>query len=305
MDYYFPPIPDKTQLPIWTGHGFKVGEEILPILSYEKSTSGWTDDLTTFHEATAGESHFIDRASRMHAISQIRKYVSVRNPVILDIGCSSGFLIENLRTEYPNSFIAGTDVVMGPLMNISKKDPSIPLLHFDLARCPLPDNSVDVVVLLNVLEHIENDQLAIHHLYRILKPGGVAVIEVPANPNLFDIYDKLLMHYRRYRLQDLRELFLNENFSVLEESHLGFFIYPGFYMIKQLQRIKQSKIKNEDIPARVSRNITATRNNLIFEALMNIELWLGSVASYPFGIRCLITCKKISLGFPDTVRATP
>ena len=50
-----------------------------------------------------------------------------------------------------------------------------------------------------MLEHVEDDQAAIRQVYRILQPGGVAVIEVPAGPDLYDIYDRQLMHHRRYR----------------------------------------------------------------------------------------------------------
>ena len=81
----------------WDGSGFRVGDEKIPILSYETSSSGWTDDLTSFHENTAGNSHFIDRASRRYAVSQVARYISGETPVILDIGCSSGFLLSLKR----------------------------------------------------------------------------------------------------------------------------------------------------------------------------------------------------------------
>ena len=289
----FPPIPNSPHIPHWTGRGFQVGDEILSVLSYEKSESGWTDDLTTFHEDTAGSSHFIDSASRNQAVSQLTHHLLMDSPVILDIGCSSGFLIENIKETLPNSFVIGTDVVMQPLVNLAGTNPETPLLQFDLTRCPLPDNSVDAVVLLNVLEHIENDALAIRQLYRILKPGGIAVIEVPAGPGLYDIYDELLMHYRRYRLRDLRKLFLHEKFSLLKQSHLGFFLYPGFFLVKLLRRLKGSMIKQENISSLVSDSITQTGENPLFRIIMNWELILGVRLSYPFGIRCLVTCKKM------------
>lgn len=288
----FPSLPDSRETPEWTGCGFQVGDRVLPILSYETSTSGWTDDLTTFHENTAGDSHFIDLASRRHAISQVAQYISDASPVILDIGCSTGFLLADLKAAFPNANVMGADIVLGPLLNLAKASPEIPLLHFDLTRCPLPDNSVGVAVLLNVLEHIEDHALAVRQLYRILKPGGIAVIEVPAGPELFDIYDELLMHYRRYKLPGLRHLFLDSGFLVLQQSHLGFFLYPGFFLVKQIRRKKRTDISEEEIPNLVSKSINQTGNNLFFRALMSFELMLGKVISYPLGIRCLLTVQK-------------
>lgn len=290
--FSFPKLPNDLHTPMWTDHGFQVGERNLPILSYEAGTSGWTDDLTTFHENTAGDSHFIDLASRRHATSQIAQYSSDTSPVILDIGCSSGFLLADLKTSFPQAYVMGADIVLGPLLNLAKTAPETPLLHFDLTRCPLPDNSVDIVLLLNVLEHIEDDLLAIRQLFRILKPGGIAVIEVPAGPELYDIYDELLMHYRRYKLLGLQRLFLDTGFSILRQSHLGFFLYPGFFLVKQLRRKKRADIPDEEIAALVSQNINQTGGNHLFHILMQLELALGKMISYPFGIRCLLTIQK-------------
>jgi SAM-dependent methyltransferase len=292
MSFPFPPIPNSDQKPEWTNHGFRLGKSHLPILSYEPGSSGWTDDLTTFHENTAGGSHFIDLASRRHAISQVAQYTSGTSPIILDIGCSSGFLLADLKTSFPQAYVMGADVILGPLLNLAETIPEIPLLHFDLTRCPLPDNSVDVAILLNVLEHIEDDALAVRQLFRMLKPGGIAIIEVPAGPELFDIYDELLMHYRRYKLPGLRHLFLDAGFSIVRQSHLGFFLYPGFFVVKQLRRKKRADIPEEEIPARVSQNINQTGDNPAFHALMHVELAIGKVISYPIGIRCLLTVQK-------------
>jgi SAM-dependent methyltransferase len=288
----FPPLPNTTEMPHWTGTGFQVGERVLPILSYEVGPSGWTDDLTTFHESTAGDSHFIDIASRRQAVSQVAQYNLRETPVILDIGCSSGFLLADLKIAFPRAFVMGADVVPGPLLNLATNTPDIPLLHFDLTHCPLPDNSLDVAVLLNVLEHIEDDALAVRQLYRILKPGGIAVIEVPAGPELFDIYDELLMHYRRYKLPDLRQIFLDSKFKILWQSHLGFSLYPGFFLVKQLRRKKRADISEDEIPTLVSQNINGTGKSPFFHALMWLELTIGKVISYPFGIRCLLTVQK-------------
>lgn len=290
--FLFPPIPDSIEKPEWTGNGFKVGETKYPLLSYEIQPSGWTDELTNFHERAAGDSHFIDIASRRHAISQIQKYCKLPSPIILDIGCSSGFLLKDLRDSFQSALIMGADIVTMPLLNLARSQPDIPLLHFDLTRCPLPDQSVDVVVLLNVLEHIERDSLAIEHVYRILKPGGLAIIEVPAGPEMYDIYDELLMHFRRYKLSDLKNLFLRAGFKIYKKSHLGFFLYPGFYLVKKSRKGKRQDIRAEEIPGMVSKDINETGQNPVFSWLMQLELILGKAVQFPFGIRCLLTCYK-------------
>ena len=211
---------------------------------------------------------------------------------MLDIGCSSGFLLQEIRSSFPDAFVIGADVVRGPLLGLARTQPDVPLLHFDLTRCPLADASVDVVFLINVLEHIENDALAVQQLARILKPGGLAIVEVPAGPELYDHYDALLMHYRRYRLADVLRLFKAAGFEVLRASHLGFFLYPGFYALKRLRRHRRDRITPEQAEMLVRNDIHRTGGNPVLAALTRFELLLGRAISFPCGIRCVLTARR-------------
>lgn len=292
VPFPLPPQAPGKPIPVWEGNGFRVGENILPVLEYSSNAEGWNDDLTAMHEETAGSDHFMDRASRQHALDQLRKYVKGTNPVILEVGCSSGFMLRLIQKNLNNAFVIGADVVQIPLEDLAIKLSNVPLLRFDLTNCPLPNNSVDAVVLLNVLEHIEDHTAAMKQVHRILRPGGIAVIEVPAGPNLFDIYDKVLRHFRRYRLSDLRGMMKKIGYRIVEQSHLGFFMYPGFWLVKQRNKrlLSEEKIAYKQV---VEADIRNTSGSRILAMIMRFELALGRLGvSYPFGIRCLLTCIK-------------
>jgi SAM-dependent methyltransferase len=170
--------------------------------------------------------------------------------------------------------------------------PDVPLLEFDLAKCPLPSNSIDAVVLINILEHINNDVLALRQVYRILKPDGIVVIEVPSGPHLYDIYDKMLLHYRRYSINGLYSIVKKAGFQVIDKSHLACFLYPGFWFIKRRNRKFLSEPESTQKTI-ISKNIRAS-SSTIFHIIMRIELKIGKYISYPFGIRCLMTGIKKS-----------
>jgi SAM-dependent methyltransferase len=293
VDLAFPwPVPPgAADVPVWTGDGFSVGGQRRSLLTYTVGDSGWTDDLTAFHEDNAGSDHFIDRASRAHALGQVLRHVRGPHPVVLEVGCSSGFFLEELRRALPRALVVGADYVRGPLEQLAQRRRDVPLLQFDLTRCPLPERSVDVVVLLNVLEHIGDDEAAVHEVARILRPGGAVVIEVPAGPHLYDVYDKVLLHHRRYRLAGLRALLKRAGLDVVHASSLGALLYPAFRYVKL--RNKRHLAEPEEVQRQiVARAIRKTGRNRLCELLMAVEAGLRRWLPLPVGIRCLATGVK-------------
>lgn len=75
------------------------------------------------------------------------------------------------------------------------------------AATPLPllDQSVDLICLFEVLEHVDADVELMRELRRVLRPGGVVFFSCPMNPDYFTYYDKVVGHERRYRGDELRD----------------------------------------------------------------------------------------------------
>jgi len=286
----WPRPPGFSIQPVWNGTTFMLGERSSRVLAYTDASSHWTEDLTVLHEEAAGRDHPIDIASRGLAVTSM-KGLHQPEAVILDVGCSSGFVLEDLRTALPRASLIGADYLRGPLEGLSRRMPDIPILQFDLRSCPLPSACVDGVTCLNVLEHIDDDRTALTEIHRILKTGGTAHVEVPAGPHLYDIYDEHLMHHRRYLLSNLEKMSKEVGFEVRKATHLGFSVYPIFSWVKRTNRKKRS-LSPDEKRRFVQKQIRSTRSNVVFRQLMRLEARLGSHVSYPTGIRCVVILTK-------------
>src|SRR5258708_27575397 len=292
-DLTFPPLSVGQDSPVWNGTEFVHSGKSLRVLAYEVGESGWSDELTALHEtATESGTHFIDMASRRHAINELKRAFGSKPVSIMEVGCSPRHLLPAIPHSLPNATLTGGDYTLGTLVKLGEKMPSIPLVRFNLADSPLPSTTDDGMVLLNVLEDIEDDEAAPRQMARMLKPGGVAVIEVPAGLELFADYDRELKHFRRYRLQGISDVVGRAGLKIERRNYLGALIYPAFYLAK---KISQSRPKSA---AERERHVTnaigvTSRFNAVGHTIMKLEEAMASAITFPRGIRCVVTARKL------------
>lgn len=257
----------------------------------KRKKEGWSDELADLVSKEVTENKPIVQTSINHSISQLKQWVSiVDDTVILEVGCSNGFLLKRIRDIYPNAKIIGSDFIFKPLKNMEVVD--APLVQFDITNCPVKENSIDCVIISNVLEHVKDDKKAVTEIYRALKPNGVVIIEVPAGQSLYDIFDKIVYHWRRYNMSELRNLLENSGFEIVFKSHIGFLVFPLFWIGKKKNRrlFKSSKDIQKQV---VLETLRAGKRNIFLKVLFVLESMIRQVVYLPCGIRCVITCRKV------------
>ena len=93
-----------------------------------------------------------------------------------------------------------------------------------------------------VLEHLPDDAAAVRECWRVLRPGGIYIISVPADPNQWDWLDKWAGHFRRYRAKDLRALLEAQGFNVLTIHHFGFPFVRFFHRYIYMPYLRRTRI---------------------------------------------------------------
>lgn len=121
---------------------------------------------------------------------------------LLDVGCGTGATLHTL-SEFGH--VIGLDRSLHALRYCQQRGQRL-LARADATHLPIPTGSVTAVTALDLLEHIEDDRAAAAELARVLRPGGVLVVTVPACPLLWSEHDEALDHLRRYRAAQLRRV---------------------------------------------------------------------------------------------------
>ncbi len=134
----------------------------------------------------------------------------------------------------------------------------------------------DTVVCLNVLEHIKDDEKALCNIYRLLNKNGVLILLVPSHNFLYSKYDKLLGHYRRYNITDVRNKLSKCGFEKISARYFNWFGAFGWWFF--LKTLKKETFPDKEVG--------------IFDALGKIFLWPEKYIKFPFGLSVMAIVGK-------------
>ncbi len=120
--------------------------------------------------------------------------LDLTNKKVLDLACGSGGLSRKLKARFPSAAILGVDFNPRAIAYAKKKDKGIKGLSYrtaDAQQLPLKDASVDVVIGLDMLDHVPDYNKCLSEIHRVLRPGGDLVLTVENHHSLWPLVERL------------------------------------------------------------------------------------------------------------------
>jgi len=187
---------------------------------------------------------------------------------------SAGNLLEFQRAGYD---VIGLDIM--PEAVAYGRQRGIENVHVhDLGKpWPIEDQSVDAVVLLDVIEHVEQPVEVLTHAHRVLKEDGKLFLTVPAYQWMYGDWDEALGHYRRYTRRRLEQQTVAAGFKTIKLTHWNSFTLPAACGVRTWQKLNPRR-RAAEFP-RVSRFVNQT---LLQCARM--ERQVNEMMPVPFGL---------------------
>lgn len=225
------------------------------------------------------------RAKQDLVLNILSGWFSEKKPKkILDLGCGAGGLMESLARF--KAQVWGIDVEKLAI-NFAKKRGIKNVKVAKAEKLPFKSSQFDWLVSMDVLEHVKEDGKAIAEIFRVLRPGGRALISVPANPKLLTDRDRRLHHFRRYLKTDLVEKFESAGFVVRRVTYITVFFYPVLWLFARLKRI-DTKPTQCGVDFLVVPNWL---NNLLFR-ILKYEESLLTRRNFRFGTSLMMSAVK-------------
>lgn len=218
----------------------------------------------------------------------VRYWLNIFGPprseqVLLDCGAGTGRFAQEMEASCR---VLVLDDHKEALELLRKRFRSEQVIALGAEGVPLPDGSVDYVTALDVLEHIEDDRAAVRDMHRVLKPGGVLLVTVPASMALWSDWDEVLHHHRRYDRAQLKGLFAGPEWELLHVNYTNVLAYPAIWLVRRWRRWFPAKTTSERAEDKVPSRWVNRLLRQQFTALARLRL------PVPFGVSLVLAARK-------------
>lgn len=216
--------------------------------------------------------------------SVIQKTGLAKGSHIMDAGCGNG---DNLTLLSKYGDVVAMERDENALHKAQSREIGKVLkgeLPDDIPEGICKDN--DLIVLLDVLEHIDDDTGSLVSLRNCVKENGKLIITVPAYQFLWTHHDELHHHKRRYTVKRIKKVIENSGWQVDYISYFNSLLFP----LALVDRIKQKLFLSEE-----SSNLKMPLKfvNSFFEKIFGLESYLIGRFVFPFGLSIIVVAKKV------------
>jgi SAM-dependent methyltransferase len=202
---------------------------------------------------------------------------------ILNVGAATGRSTEILQ---PFGRVKSLEFD-GPSYEYCRDILKLDIVQGSVTELPFEDDSFDLVCAFDVIEHVEDDGLAVRELIRVCKPGGIVFVTVPAFMSLWSVHDEVNLHYRRYRKDGLQLLFTGGR--ILRTTYFNTLLFPLIWIARSLGNKtgrggKNTKPDNEWMQSRLT--------DFLFGSIFSMERPLLKNMNLPFGVSLALLWNK-------------
>lgn len=202
---------------------------------------------------------------------------------VLEVGCGTGGFARHLGEQHPGWDIRGVEPSEQAACAANGRGCCVETGTFQ--ALPAEDSSVDLVIALDVLEHCEDESAAVAEAMRVLKPGGLFVLTVPALPSLWSSHDVDNAHFRRYTRTTLTGPLAKRGFEIERMTYFNSLLLPVGYLSRWVSRATGSK-------KTLGVQMPSPPVNSIMRAVFSAEASLVERVDLPVGMSLLAVCRK-------------
>lgn len=200
---------------------------------------------------------------------------------VLDLGSGAGTNAERMSAR--GNQVTAVDFLPAGLDALRQRAPRVAVVQASAEAVALRQESFDVVMLLDVIEHLD-DERVLREAARLLCPGGAVVVTVPAFAWLWSYRDDAAGHKRRYSRRLLEQRLTAAGFRIERFRYYQCLLFP-LAVLTRLAGKRDARLRDiEDVPPSMV--------NRLFSLINSLEVFMGKVIRWPWGSTLAAVARK-------------
>ncbi len=173
----------------------------------------------------------------------------------------------------------------------AKEKLDISIKYGDINALDFQDNQFDLVCAFDVIEHVEDHETAIKEMKRVCKNQGHVLITVPALMELWSEHDEVNHHFRRYKLEELRQL-INMHLTIIFASYFNFYLFLPIYVYRKISNLFNPILPKRKAKSDFEKFKFGAFSNLLYSLFKSEFVFLDQQKKLPIGVSILLHAKK-------------
>lgn len=208
---------------------------------------------------------------------------------ILNVGCGPGRSSESL-----SNFGKVTSIEFDKFCcEFAAEKTKLEIIHGSITELPFSDNSFDLVCAFDVIEHVDDDQLAVNELKRVTKSGALIVVTVPAYMSLWSHHDVINHHFRRYKINEVNQLFDSENNgNKVFDTYFNALLFLPIYLFRKFSNLLKLGNKRTGSGSDFEAFKPGILNTILYKVMCFESGFINRKTRFPFGVSILYNWKK-------------
>jgi SAM-dependent methyltransferase len=271
-----------------------------------RHTEMMRDEYRVMFEVEDG--HWWYRGMRRNLVALLKRHFDWTlhpRPLALDAGCGTGANLQKLLTgfggEIPSFRACGFDLAGEALEFSQQRGLTGHLAQGSITAIPFASNNFDLAISLDVINNLPDDQPAFEEIGRVLKPGGLFILNLPAYQFLYSEHDLAIRCQRRYNAKMVSDRLERAGLRVVRQTYLNTLLFPPAALVRL---VKARKVSARPELISDSGDFTPVHSDLLpphplvnraLEKVMGLEasLLARSNVKLPFGLSIMTVARKI------------
>ncbi len=247
--------------------------------------------------AATERDHWWFRAKRALVLQEAARAGADDRGLAIDVGCGTGAVLGALATRFNR--VVGTDLSLLAAERASTLvGPGAGPVLARAEALPFAAERAALLTSLDVLEHLDDDVWALHEFARVVRPGGLLILAVPAYEWAWSDHDDALGHRRRYTAPRLARVAQDAGLDCLRVTYFHSWLAPLAFLLRKTP-LRLLVRGDQEEASYVGPGV-----NRLFRAVTALERGLIRLVPLPFGLSVLLVARRPPEGEATAAPAT-